>query len=263
MASNIGTAVVTGASTGIGALYAEGLAARGHDVILVARNAQRLEATAQRIRDRHGVAVRSIAADLGDAAQLHALETELAADPSITVLVNNAGMGAAGTLEQTDPARLDAIVALNVTALMRLTRALVPGMRARGKGRVVNIASVLAMAPEMVHGVYGATKAFVLAFSQSLRHEFAGSGLSVQVLMPGATATEFWGSAGIDVGNVPREMVMTVNDLVAAALIAFDREEFAVLPALQDAALWENYEGARQALIPNLSTSRIAPRYAA
>jgi short-subunit dehydrogenase len=263
MASKNGTAVITGASTGIGALYAEGLATRGYDVILVARNAERLEAAAQRIRDRHGVTARTIAADLGDAAQLHALEAALAADPSITVLVNNAGIGASGSLVQTEPTRLDAIVALNITAPMRLTRALVPGMLARGKGRVVNIASVLAVAPEAFHGVYGASKAFILAFSQSLRQEFTGTGLSVQVVMPGATATEFWEAAGADASQVPPAMVMRVTDLVPAALLAFDREEFAVLPALQDFALWEDYEGARQALMPNLSTSRVAPRYAA
>lgn len=257
-----GTAVITGASTGIGALFAEGLAARGHDVILVARNAERLEATAARIRARHGVAVRGIAADLSDPAQLRALEATLAADAGITVLVNNAGIGATGTLAQTDPARLDAMVALNVTALTRLTRAVVPGFLARGAGRVVNIASVLAVAPEVFHGVYGATKAFVLAFSQSLRKEFAGTGLGVQVVLPGATATEFWETAGADVGNVPPEMVMSATDLVAAALVGFDRGEFATLPALQDGTQWDAFEAARQAMMPNLSTSRVAPRYA-
>jgi short-subunit dehydrogenase len=144
---------------------------------------------------------------------------------------------------------------------MRLTYAVVPALVKRGAGAIVNIASVVAVAPERLNGVYGGTKAFVLGLSQSLRHELAGTGVQVQVVLPGATATNFWAIAGKPVENLPREIVMSAEDMVDAALAGFDQGEFVTIPALPDAAQWQSYEAARQALMPNLSRAEPAARY--
>jgi short-subunit dehydrogenase len=146
---------------------------------------------------------------------------------------------------------------------MRLTYAVVPGFVARGGGSIINIASIVAIGPEVLNGVYGASKAFVLAFSQSLKHELADQDIRVQAVLPGATATEFWDIAGTPVEHLPSEIVMSAEDMVDAALAGFDQDEFATIPALQDAGLLKAYEDARQALLPNLSRSAPAQRYKA
>ncbi|MFG1372440.1 SDR family oxidoreductase [Xanthobacter oligotrophicus] len=261
--STKGTAVITGASSGIGAIYAERLAARGHDVILVARNAERLAQQAERIGQRHGVSVRIFNADLTDAAQLRQVEALLRDDDTISVLVNNAGFGGAGTLLQSDVDRMEEMVAINVTAVMRLTYAVAPRFLARGAGTIINISSIVAIGPEVLNGVYGGTKAFVLGFSQSLRKELAGTGVTMQVVLPGATATAFWDAAGLPVDQLPQAWVMSAADLVDAALAGLDRGEFVTIPSLQDGAQWEAYEAARQAMLPNLSSAKVAPRYTA
>ncbi|HYE53096.1 MAG TPA: SDR family oxidoreductase [Azospirillaceae bacterium] len=257
------TAVVTGASSGIGAVYADRLAARGHDLILVARNQERLDRQAERIRAAHGVTVRTVSADLADPAQLRSVERLLRDDPAIGVLVNNAGFGGAGTLLDSSADRMEEMVAVNVTALMRLTYAAAPGFVARGGGTIINIASIVAIGPEILNGVYGGTKAFVLAFSQSLRGELSAKGVRVQAVLPGATATEFWDVAGLPVGNLPQNWVMSATDLVDAALTGLDRGEPVTIPPLQDGTLWDAYEAARQAMLPNLSNAAVAPRYRA
>ena len=153
------------------------------------------------------------------------------------------------------------MIALNVDALMRLTYAVVPAFVRRGLGTIINIASIVAVAPELLNGVYGGSKAFVLAFSQSLRKELAEKGVRVQVVLPGATATDLWSIAGRPVEQLPKEIVMSVDDLVDAALAGLDQGEFVTLPALRQTEQWEAYEGARQALMPNLSRATPADRY--
>ncbi|MCW2242424.1 SDR family NAD(P)-dependent oxidoreductase [Azospirillum canadense] len=259
--SSKGTALVTGASSGIGAVYADRLAARGHDLILVARNTDRLAQQADAIRRRHGVVVRTVTADLTDAEQLRSVERILATDEAVTLLVNNAGFGGAGPLLQSDADRMEEMIGINVTALTRLTYAVAPRFVARGGGTIVNIASIVAIGPEILNGVYGATKAFVLAFSQSLRKELSDQGVRVQVVLPGATATDFWNTAGLPVDNLPQAWVMSATDLVDAALVGLDRGEFATIPSLQDGAQWDAYEAARQAMLPHLSSATVAPRY--
>ncbi|MBK5959242.1 SDR family oxidoreductase [Rhodoplanes elegans] len=256
-----GTAVVTGASSGIGAVYADRLAGRGYDLVVVARNAARLESQAEALRRRHGVTVRAVAADLTDRADLRRVEDLLRTDASVTLLVNNAGFGGAGELLQSDVDRMEEMVDVNVTAVMRLTYAAVPGFVARRGGTIVNIASIVAIGPEILNGVYGGSKAFVLAFSQSLRKELADKGVRVQVVLPGATATEFWTHAGLPVDNLPTAWVMTPENLVDAALAGLDRGEFATIPSLQDGAEWDAYEAARQVMLPHLSNTGVAPRY--
>jgi len=258
-----GTALVTGASSGIGAIYAHRLAKRGYDLILVARNAERLSELATKLTRETGRTVETVPADLGNKADLARVEAVLKNDRSITLLVNNAGVGGTAPLLASDVDKMQAMVDLNVTALMRLTYAAVPGFTARGGGSIINIASIVAIAPEVLNGVYGASKAFVLAFSQSLKHELADKNIRVQAVLPGATATEFWGIAGTPVEHLPTEIVMQAEDMVDASLAGFDQGEFATIPALEDSGLLKAYEDARQALMPNLSRSAPAARYKA
>ncbi len=257
-----GTALVTGASSGIGALYAQRLARRGYDLILVARNRGRLNALAERITTETRRSVEVLEADLGDPAQLARVEAKLREDASITLLVNNAGIGTHTPLLDSDVGRMTQMVALNVTAPMRLSYAAVPGFVARGRGGLINISSIVAIAPEILNGVYGGSKAFVLAFSQSLQHELAGKGVRVQAVLPGATATDFWASGGLAVEHLPQDIVMRAEDLVDAALAGFDRGELVTIPSLHELEEWQMYEAARQAMSAHLSRNVPAPRYA-
>ncbi len=259
--SNQGTAVITGASAGIGALYAERLAARGYNLILVARNGTRLLDMAARLQDRTGRTVRVVPADLTVEEDLEHIETLLREDSSITMLVNNAGVGATSPMLASDIGKMRDMIALNVTALTRLTYAAAPGFAARGRGTFINIASIVALAPELLNGVYGATKAYVLALSQSLRHELADRGVRVQVVLPGATATDFWSAAGTPVEHLPQEIVMRADAMVDAALAGLDLGEFVTLPGLQDDAKYHAFEAARIAMHGELSTTTPATRY--
>lgn len=256
-----GFALITGASSGIGAIYAERLARRGHDLILVARNAERLRKLADRITAETGRKVEVIAADLGKRDDLARVEAELRSNRRITTLVNNAGVGATAPLLQSDIDRMSDMIALNVDALMRLTYAAVPGFVERGGGTIINIASIAAVAPERLNGVYGGSKAFVLAFSQSLKHELSDKGVRVHVVLPGATATDFWEIAGTSVEHLPAEIVMPASAMVDAALSGLDLGEFATVPSLPDVADWTAFEAARQTLLPNLSRAEPAARY--
>jgi short-subunit dehydrogenase len=258
-----GTALITGASSGIGALYADRLARQGHDLILVARNADKLEQVAKAIRDATGRQVDTLPADLASPSDLRRVEDRLANDRGITMLVNNAGIGSTARALDADVDTMSAMVSLNVEALMRLTYAVVPAFVARGRGTIVNIASIVAVAPEVLNGVYGGTKAFVLAFSQNLHRDLHGTGVNVQVVLPGATATEFWGIAGTPVEHLPNEIVMRADQLVDAALAGLARGEFATIPSLHDESRWDAFEAARQAMAGELSTSTPAARYLA
>jgi short-subunit dehydrogenase len=263
MTTSNGTVLITGASSGIGALYADRFARRGHDLILVARNRERLDAVNARLSAAYGAKVRAVAADLTNRADLAEVETILKSDASITHLVNNAGFGSAAPLASASVDEMEKMVAINVTAPMRLAYAAVPSFSARGKGVIINIASIVAIGPEILNGVYGGTKSFVLAFSQSLRKELNGSGVHVQVVLPGATGTEFWDIAGLPASHLPKEWVMSADDLVDSALAGLDRGEFATVPSLMDASEFEAWEAARQIMLPHLSSAVPAARYRA
>ncbi len=258
-----GVALVTGASAGIGAVYADRLAKRGHDLILVARDAAKLSAVAEHIRATTGRQVELVTADLSVKEDLRRVEEQLRSDERITLLVNNAGMGATQTLVDSDVDRLEQMIQLNVTALTRLTHAVAPAMIRRGKGAIINIASVVALAPELLNGTYGGTKAYVLAFTQSLNHELASHGIQVQAVLPGATSTNFWALSGRPVEHLPSAIVMSAEDMVDASLVGFDRRELVTIPALPDAEDWQKLEAARKALGPNLSRANAAARYQA
>jgi hypothetical protein len=261
--TNKGVALVTGASSGIGAVYADRLAKRGYDLILVARDAGRLDKLAADIHERTGRQADFVAVDLATQDGQQRVERVLQGDERITLLVNNAGLGATQTLVESDVERLDQMIQLNVTAVTRLARAVAPAFIRRGRGAIVNIASIVALAPELLNGVYAATKSFVLTFSQSLHHELAGQGIQVQAVLPGATSTDFWNVAGVPVQHLPAQIVMKAEDMVDAALVGFDRQELVTIPSLPDAADWERFDNARKALGPNLSLSSPAQRYSA
>ncbi len=257
-----GKALVTGASAGIGAVYADRLAARGYDLILVARNRIRLDDLATGIIDRTGRAVEVVAADLSSKSDLARVERILETDDGVTLLVNNAGIGAPVPTWKADRDIMEQMIAINVTALMRLTSAAMSGFVARGEGTVVNIASTVALAPEFsLNGAYSGTKAFVLALSASLRTELVGTGVRVQVVLPGATATEFWDLSGVPLASLPAGIVMPAEAMVDAALAGLDLGEVVTIPSLSDTASWDAYESARGALVANLPRALPAGRY--
>jgi uncharacterized protein len=258
-----GTALITGASSGIGAIYADRLARRGYDLLLVARNRERLEALATRLTRQTQRSVEVVGADLTRNGDLARVEATLRTDPRITMLVNNAGFGATTPLLASDVEKMDEMISINARALTRLTYAAVPAFVARGGGAIINNASIVAIAPELLNGVYGASKAFVLAFTQSLKHELADKGIRVQAVLPGVTATDFWNVAGMPVEKLPPEWVMSAEDLVDSALVGFDLGEIITIPALPDIADWKAFEAARVALQPKLSNSVPAQRYRA
>jgi short-subunit dehydrogenase len=256
-----GLAVITGASSGIGAVYAHRLAHRGYDLLLVARRQELMTELAKKLISETGTTVETLSADLTNPSDLAGLEQILREDSRVTLLVNNAGTAATAPLLSSEVSDMSRMIALNVEAPTRLTYAVVPAFVGRGAGTIINIASVVAVRPELLNGVYGGSKAFVLAFSQSLRHELANTGVKVQVVLPGATATDLWSLAGRPVEELPQEIVMSAEDMVDAALAGFDLGEFVTIPALPDMGQWESYEAARQALLPNLSRAKPAGRY--
>jgi len=256
-----GTALVTGASSGIGAVYADRLAQRGFDLILVARNRERLEALAAKLARETGRKVEVLPADLTSRNDIAQVEAALRTRGDITMLVNNAGFGAAAPLLASDVDKMEEMIALNVSVLTRLTYAAVPGFVERGAGTLVNIASIVAISPETLNGVYGGSKAFVLALSQSLQHELKDKGVRVQAVLPGATATAFWGVAGVPMEHLPKEIVMTAEDMVDAALAGLDQGEQVTIPALPDLAEWEAFDAARRAMSGRLSSTAPAARY--
>ncbi|MCC8361645.1 SDR family oxidoreductase [Lysobacter sp. A6] len=257
-----GTALITGASSGIGAVYADRLARSGFDLILVARREDRLRALATQLTDRTGRSVEILAADLTDAQGIARVERVLKTDASITMFVNNAGIAATAPLLGSDIDQMDRMIALNVNVPTRLAYAVAPAFVARGTGTIVNIASIVALAPELLNGVYGGSKAYVLAFSQSLQHELADKGVRVQAVLPGATATDLWENAGTSLSTLPQEIVMSADDMVDAALAGLEQGELVTIPSLPDISDWNAFERARKALGPSLSRSVPALRYA-
>ena len=258
-----GTALITGASAGIGAVYADRLARRGYDLILVARNEARLRAVADKVGAGTGRQVTTVIADLSDKNDLLRVEAILRDDQSITLLVNNAGVASVRPLLGENVDKMEEMIFLNITAPTRLAYAAAPGFVARGGGTLINIGSVVGISVETLNGVYGASKAYVLALSHSLQHELADKGVRVQAVLPGATATEIWKNAGLPLANLPKEIVMSADEMVDAALAGLDQGEIVTLPGLQDGSDWTRYEEARRALAGRLSSNHAAPRYRA
>lgn len=259
--SDKSSVLITGASTGIGAVYADRFARRGHDLVLVARDRARMEALAERLRRETGVAIDILSADLTDARELAQVEARVRDDARIGILVNNAGASAAGGFLDQSPDDVGKLIALNTTALARLASAVAPRFARAGEGTIVNIASVVGLAPELGLTVYGATKAFVIFLSQGLQLELGPKGVYVQAVLPAATRTEIWEKSGRDVNTLAG--VMEVDELVDAALVGFDRREPITIPPLPDAGQWSAFDAARVAMLPNFAQVHAAPRYRA
>ncbi|WP_248915901.1 SDR family NAD(P)-dependent oxidoreductase [Pseudomonas moorei] len=253
------TVLITGASTGIGAVYAERFAQRGHDLVLVARDQARLDALAARLHSEHDVTVDVIPADLTQLADLSTVESRLRDDARIGILVNNAGAALSGNFIDQSTDSVAQLVALNTTALVRLASAIAPRLVKAGDGAIINIGSVVGLAPEFGMTVYGATKAFVLFLSQGLSLELSPQGVYVQAVLPAATRTEIWDRSGIDINSLSD--IMEVGDLVDAALVGFDRREPVTIPPLHEAQRWDDLQGARQGLIGQIRQSAVALRY--
>ena len=220
-----GIAVVTGASSGIGAIYADRLARRGYDVILVARRRARLHEMAERLAEETGRTIKVVAADLGEEADLRRIETSLQNDASISVLVNIAGFGVVGPLLELNGDKVEDMIALNIRALTRLTRAVVPGLVARGRGTIINVASGVAIASETLRAVYSGTKALVLALSLLLHKALVDMDVRVQFLE----------IVGHPIDDLPGQIVMQAGDMIDATLADLDRDKLVTLPALSDA----------------------------
>lgn len=269
-----GTAVVTGASSGIGASYARRLAARGHRLVLVARRAHRLEELAQELQASGGTDVELVLADLAEPTDRARVAERVAAD-DVALLVNNAGINGYGPFDEADPTVLARVVDLNVTAPTLLTRAAVAGMRQRGRGSVVNVASLLAFSGSLPPGplphraTYAATKGYVVTFSRTLAAELAGTGVHVQVVCPGYTATEFHRAQGHDpVAEGTADLVsvsapaMAADDVVRGSLAALGTGEVVCVPGLSDASAVERLVEA-EAGIRGASGPQLAARYRA
>ena len=253
------TVLITGASSGIGTVYAERFARRGHDLVLVARDTARLESLAARLRQDTGVAVDVLPADLTVRTDLANVETRLRDDARIGILINNAGMAQSGGFTDQSADSIDQLVTLNTVALTRLAAAIAPRLANAGEGAIVNIGSVVGLAPEFGMSVYGASKAFVLFLSQGLSLELSPKGVYVQAVLPAATRTEIWERAGIDINTLPE--VMDVGELVDAALVGFDRRETVTIPPLHVAARWDTLEASRQGLLSDIRQAQAAERY--
>jgi len=232
-------ALVTGASGGIGAEIARVLAGKGHDLVLVARSAERLAALAEELSRAHGIQARALAADLAQGEEPDRLARSIASEGSeVDVLVNNAGFGLHGPFVRTDGARELEMIQLNVVALTRLTKLLLPGMVARGRGRVLNVASTAGFAPGPFMAVYYATKAFVVSLSEALAEEVRGTGVTVTALCPGATRTAFAGAAGMeDSALFRRGVVMDARTVARAGVEGMLAGRTLVVPGLANKAL--------------------------
>jgi short-subunit dehydrogenase len=225
-------AVITGASSGLGAIFADQLAKRGHSLVLAGRDETRLKAVAERV----GGNVELVVGDLGTEAGVDALITHLNGR-DIDVLVNNAGFGTYGPFAELDERREHELVAVNVDALMRLTRAVLPGMLARGRGGILNVASTIAFQPGPYQATYGASKAFVLSLSQALWAETRGTGVTVTALCPGPTRTGFVDALGSDVSHTAVYRHLAAPEpVVAAGLRALDRGRAVVVPGWRNRA---------------------------
>ncbi|GGW62217.1 short-chain dehydrogenase [Streptomyces lucensis JCM 4490] len=266
-----GSAVVTGASSGIGTEYATRLARRGWDLVLVARRAERLGALAERLRAETGAAVEPVVADLAEAPDLARVAERVAAE-DVTLLVNNAGINGYGPFTEVDPALLSKVIDVNVVAPTVLTRAAVPHMAERGRGAVVNVASLLAFAGAQPPGplphraVYGGTKGYMVTFTRTLAAELAGTPVRVQVVCPGLTATEF--HLGTGEAPVPGEARvhdeggMPAADVVTASLAALETGEVVCVPGLSEPEAVARLADAELA-VRGGSAATLAPRYRA
>lgn len=259
--SKLGTAIVTGASSGIGKVYADRLAARGYDLVLVARRADRLREIADDLQGRFSIRAEVLVADLSQPAGLSAAAEKITSDQSISLLVNNAGFSSAKPLIETPADVINNMIALNITALTVLSQAALARFKECESGTIVNIGSGVGFAPMPWIPIYGPTKAYVLQFTQILQQQVADTGVRVQLVMPGVVLSEGWDVAGVSISTMDPASVMTTEDCVDAALAGLDSGEQITAPSLQDETLLRNYEAASGALLQAVFDGKPAARY--
>jgi len=257
-------ALVTGASSGIGRAFAERLARDGYDLIIVARRRDRLDELAVRLRASSS-AVDVVPADLTERSGLRAVETRVRDDPALAMLVNNAGFGGYGPFLVMDPDLAERQIELHLTALVRLTRAALPGMVARKSGAVINMSSMLAFSGGVAmerpkRATYAASKAYINTFTQILAQELAGTGVRVQALCPGLVRTEFHDTLG---GRPPGLPVIEPADMVRASLAGLALGEVICAPTVSDASAIAKLAEAEAALFGGVGAASVAARYGA
>ncbi len=258
--SQKGLAIITGASSGIGAVYADRLAALGHPLLIVARREDRLGALAAQLQEQYKITVKTMTLDLSRADDLLMLEEILEAD-NVDVLVNNAGGGGLGPLSSTNADEMEMLVRLNVVAPTRLSQAVLKGFRRRERGTLINLGSIIAFWPTATAAVYSGTKNYILNFTRSIAMEFEDSDIRVQVVMPGPVRTEFFSSQGLSDSVFPDEYYITADQLVDAALVGLEQGEIVSNPTMEDSKIWEDMERARTNYFASVSSGKVAPRY--
>jgi uncharacterized protein len=258
-------ALVTGASSGIGAAFAEQLAREGHDLILVARRLERLEALANRLAAEAGVTAEPLAADLTDIDALAQVEARVAADERVALVVNNAGFGGYRPFVEIEPKVIDELIAVHIRAVTQLTRAVLPGMVQRRNGAIINVASLLALSgsqppnPLPYRAVYAGAKAFIVAFTEALSGELGESGVYVQACLPGLVDTEYHALVGRDPSKMPP--MMQAADVVRASLSALSRAEVICIPGLDDASLLQRLSDVRRTILTSANRPALSQRY--
>lgn len=257
---SLGTAVVTGASSGLGKVYADRLAARGYDLLLVARRKDRLEAIATDLQSPFSVQVRVLLADLAVADGISKVAQEIGADSSITLLVNNAGTSSVEPVAQVSVETITNLIALNITALTLLTKAVLPRFIERNAGTIVNIGSVVGFTGYSWVPVYGGIKAYVLNFTQGLKQQLAETNIRFQYVAPASTASEIWDVMGVPLASV-EAVLMDTEACIDAALAGLDAGEFISAPSVHDDTLIAKFEEASTTLLAATQTSEPAPRY--
>ncbi len=256
-----GTALVTGASSGLGSVYADRLAGRGYNLTLVARREDRLVALAKKIQEKYGVRVQTIAADLGTASGVKKIEDEVRNDASLTMVVNNAGTATLASIGETALEEHDAMINVNTIALSRLSLAALNVFKKRNVGTIVNIGSVLSFQTLPISGIYSGTKGYVMNFTRGLQQEVQDTNVVVQLVLPATTATEIWEVGGIPLSALNQQSVMTIENCVDAAMSGLDKGEHITLPSVEDAQLWADYDAAREKLFAATQTGIPASRY--
>jgi len=257
----LGTAVVTGASSGLGEVFAERLARQGYDLKLVARRKDRLDALAEKLQSKYGIKVTSLVADLSSATDLEKIIHDLNTDVSITMLINNAGTMTLAPSTATSVEKQKAMIDVNITALTLLSNAVLSQFIERNKGILINIASVLGFYSLPVSSIYSGTKGFVVQYTRGLQDEVKGTNVQVQLVNPATTATEIWEVGGVPLSALDASTIMTSEDCVDAILSGLDKGELTTYPSVNDQKIIDSYEDARIKLFNASQTGQPAQRY--
>lgn len=253
--------LITGASSGLGKVFAEKFAERGYNLVLVARREERLENLATELSHTFGNEVKSIVADLGSETGLKKVEDYLENDDSISILINNAGTSTIAPLAQTSISKQREMIDVNIIALMRLSNAILPQFINRKKGNLINIASILGYHALSGSAIYSGTKAFVVQYTRGLQEELKDTDIVVQLVCPATTATEIWDVSGIGLSALDKSTIMTADNCVEAAIAGLEKRELITFPSIDDEQVINDYETARMNLLKHSQSGKPASRY--